>query len=335
VAGLAGLVLCLNGCYYSHLASGQLKLLWGRQPIDEAVVDEALAEETRELLRLVPSVRAFAIGLGLRVDGQYTSYVDWPSDRVVTTLVRTRPGSLEAVPYWFPLIGELPYKGYFDRDRAHVEAERLRDEEGFDVCVSPITAYSTLGWLDDPVTTPMLGRGAASLVETLLHEFVHSTAFLPESADFNESVAQFIGQQASILYFEHLAEDARGTLPDAERVRAVIEDRWAIDAAVSAFRDRLLAIQTEDDRLQLRAQAERDTREALASLPLQVLSPEQIAEMVRLSDACLALSGTYVIDLPRHAHVLAALDGDLEAMIRRLVLWADEGRPSEDFYLVD
>jgi predicted aminopeptidase len=329
------LCLCTNGCYYSHLASGQLKLLWRRQPIDEAIEDAAHPERTRELLRLVESVRSFAAELGLHVHGQYTSFVEWPGDRVVTTLVRTRPGSLDAVPYWFPIVGDLPYKGYFDRSRAESEAERLQDKEGFDVCVSAITAYSTLGWLDDPVTSPMLARGAASLVETLLHELVHSTAFLKNEVVFNESVAQFIGQQASIRFFEGVAPESTGTLPDAARVRAAIEDQRAIAEVIEAFRDRLLQLQDADDRLVLRVQAETRVREELAALPLHVLSAERVASSARLSDACLALRGTYVQDLPRHARVLAALDGNLEAMISRLERWAEEDLPTEAFYEVD
>ena len=326
------LALCNSGCYYSHLASGQLKLLWLRQPIEEATEDPAHPERTRELLRLVESVRHFALDLGLQVDGQYTSYVDWPGDRIVTTLVRTRPGSLEAVPHWFPLVGELPYKGYFDQDRAEAEAERLRVEEGFDVCVSAVTAYSTLGWLNDPVTSPMLARGAASLVETLFHELVHATAFLKNEADFNESVAQFIAQEASMRFFEDVSLESVGRLPDASRVRDAIEDRRAIAQVIQAFRDGLFESEEADERVVRRAIAEARVRKDLAALPLRALDPERVASGARLSDACLALRGTYVRDLPRHLRVLAALGGDLEAMIARLAEWADSNRPTRDFF---
>jgi len=324
--------LCNSGCYYSHLASGQIKLLWLRQPLEEATEDPVHTEQTRELLRLVDSVRQYAVELGLRVDGQYTSYVDWPGDRIVTTLVRTRPGSLEAVPHWFPIVGELPYKGYFDQNRAEAEAERLRTKEGYDVCVSAITAYSTLGWLDDPVTSPMLARGPASLVETLFHEWVHTTAFFPSEADFNESVAQFIGQQASIRFFEDVSPDTTLRLPDASRVRDAIQDRQEIAAVTQDFRDQLIEIEEADDRILLRTLAEERVREELAALPLHVLDPEAVAEGARLSNACMALRGTYVRDLPRHAQVLAALDGNLQAMIARLAEWADTNRPTEDFF---
>jgi predicted aminopeptidase len=331
---LLSLVLPMQtGCYYGHLASGQWKLLWRRQPIDVATANDATPERTRALLRLVGSVRGFATELGLDVGGQYTSYVDWPGDRVVTTLVRTRPPSLEPVPWHFPLVGELPYKGYFDRARAEAEAARLRDEEGFDVCVSPVVAYSTLGWFDDPVTSPMLALGRERLVETLLHEFVHATAFLPDATDWNESVAQFIGEQAALRFFERHG-DASTDATEAERYRAYLEDRWTIDARIEAFRDQLMAMGDAPDRARRRAAAERATRAELAALPLRQLDPDVMARVARLSDACLALRGTYVADRPRHAAVLAALGGDLPAMIARLSRWAEEERPPEAFYEV-
>jgi len=329
---LATLPLLSGGCYYGHLASGQLRLLWMRQPIEEAVAAPETNERTRGLLRLVGVVRRFGRELGLDVGDQYTSFVDWPDDRIVTTLVRTRAGSLEAVPWRYPFLGELPYRGYFDRKRAEAEAERLRSREDYDVCETGVKAYSTLGWLADPVTSPMLERGAASLVETLLHELVHATAFVPDEADFNEGVALFIGQQAAIRFFDGPPPEVGIPLPEAERVAAAVADRRLVAEATLAFKDRLAELNGAPDRAARRPEAEARARAELAALPLEVLDAERVARAARLSDACLALRGTYVRDTPRHAAVLAALDGDLRAMVERLARWAEEEQPVETFF---
>ncbi|HPG27630.1 MAG TPA: aminopeptidase [Myxococcota bacterium] len=334
---LAVLTLSTSGCYYGELASGQLRMLWRREAIESVRADPDRPASTRDLLGLVESVRDFARGLGLDVGSQYKSYVEWPGDRVVTTLVRTRPGSLEPVPWRYPLLGRLPYRGYFDRAKAEAEALRLREREGFDVCETGVTAYSTLGWLADPVTSPMLERGPASLVETLLHELVHATAFLPDAADFNESVAQFVGQQATIRFFDAVA---RGEVelppelawPEPSRVRAHIEDRRLIAESVLAFRDRLAGLEGAADRDAQRDGLEQEARALLRALPLAVLEPERVAEAARLSDACLALSGTYARELPRHEAVYRSLGEDLEAMIARLVRLAEEKAPTERFF---
>ena len=96
-----------------------------------------------------------------------------------------------------------------------------------------------------------------------------------------------------------------------------------------------LEIEDAEDRVERRDIAEARAREELAALPLRVFDPTLVASAARLSDACLALRGTYVRDLPRHARVLAALDGDLPAMVSRLAEWADANRPTEAFFHVE
>jgi len=307
--------------------------MWRRQPIEAVLADPTTPPDVRSMLARIEDVRAFATDLGLEVGGQYTSYVDWPGDRVVTTLVRTREDSLETVPWRYPILGALPYKGFFERERAERAAERLRGET-YQVCVSGVAAYSTLGWIDDPVTRPMLARGPAVLVETIFHELVHATAFVPGDADFNEGVAQFIGQQAAIRYFEQNppGDDTPEDWPDAERVRGAIGDRTRVAELTLAFRDTLLELEDAPDRSAQRRAAEDALRRELASLPLAVYDPAAVAVRARLSDPCVALRGTYVRDGPRHAAVLEALGGSLPRMIERLARWAAEGRAVESFF---
>ncbi len=154
------LLLLLPGCYYAHLGSGQARLLLGREDIDTLLADPDTPPELRASLTRVKAVRHFARELGLDVGDRYTSYVEWPGDRIVTTVVATAPGEIEPTPFAFPIVGEVPYKGFFDPSRAEAEAARLR-AEGYDVCLVPVSAYSTLGWFDDPVTTPLLQGGNA------------------------------------------------------------------------------------------------------------------------------------------------------------------------------
>ena len=65
------------------------------------------------------------------------------------------------------------------------------------MCLLPIPAYSTLGWLNDPVTAPMLREGRARLIEVVLHELVHATVYVPDEPDWNEGLATFFGQEAA------------------------------------------------------------------------------------------------------------------------------------------
>ncbi len=307
LAVLAGLEA---GCYYVHLAEGQIRMLLARREVGEILADPETPEEIRRQLELVQRVRSYATELGLDVGGQYTSFVDWPGDRVVTTVVATRPGEIDAAEFWFPIVGRVPYKGFFDEELAQSEAEKLRGQ-GLDVCLSPITAYSTLGWLDDPLTAPMLRGGRDRLIETVLHELVHATVYLPDEADWNEGLATFFGQEAAIGFREDPGE--------REEERRRVEENRIVARTLAAFRERVADLYQRTaagpERDAARAALERETRAELASLDLTTRNGRRLAERVRLNDACQALIGTYHGDLSRHAERLGELGGDLRAFL--------------------
>jgi len=221
-----------SGCYYLHLAEGQWRVLRASRDIDAVLADPDTPEPLRHQLALVGETPDFARRLGLSVDDQYTSYLPWPGDRIATSVVATRPGEIEPAGFTFPLVGTVPYKGFFERERAEAEAARLR-ELGMDVCVLAVPAYSTLGWLADPVTAPMVGRGDAYLVETLIHELVHATVYAPDAARLNDACLSSAGTYWGDLprYDEALAErggELRALLEAAARAADADDPRAAL-----------------------------------------------------------------------------------------------------------
>lgn len=297
-------------------------MLRASRPIDELLADPVTPDRLRGQLELVLEARAFAAALGLEVSEQYTSYVPWPGDRIVTSLVATRPGEIEPAPFHFPVVGEVPYKGFFARERAEAEAAELR-AQGLDVCELAVPAYSTLGWLADPVTDPMLRSGDISLVETLIHELVHATVFFADAADFNEGIATFIGQEGAVAFFA-----ARGS---GARARALVEDERRVSEALLALRQAIGKLYAETppgpERDARRAAFEPETRAELAALPLRELDAAAIARLTRLNDACLSISATYAADVPAYAARLAALGGDLRRFVALTVAAAEAEDP--------
>lgn len=312
LAPLVALAALLQpGCYLGHLAAGQTRILLARQPIEEVLGAPETPSDLAERLRVAGAVRRFASELGLDVGQQYTSYVDWPGDRVVTSVVATRPGEIEARGFWFPLVGRVPYKGFFEPTLAQAEAERLA-ARGLDTCLFPVLAYSTLGWMADPLTAPL--ARSPRLAETLIHELVHATVFVASQPDFNEGLATFVGQEGAVRF----AAEREGP-EGAERERTRVSEDRLVAAELQAFRDevkRLYATappgtQRDADRRTLEARA----RERLAALPLRTRDPHAIAAAARLNDACQALTGTYQADLPRYAEVFGALGGDFARLL--------------------
>lgn len=320
----------MPGCYYGHLAQGQARLLCARRPAEDVIAAPETPPKIKEQLRSIQKARDYAKDLGLSVGSQYTEYVPWPEDRIITSLVVAEPDSVDARPFNYPIVGSLPYKGFFDQDRAEREAESFK-KRGYDVCLLAIPAYSTLGYFADPVTDPMLRRGEGPAVETVLHELVHATVFVDGDADLNESAASFIGEEASVEFFRSDPKKAR-------QRRGEVDESRAIRAEILGFRKQIEARYADSktagpDLLPEEREAlEEAFRERLKALPLSFREPEQVARYARLNDACLALTGTYYSDLAQHQAVFESTGGDLPLFISQLKTAAEQENPRAAFF---
>lgn len=208
--GLAVAVLsaCSPG-YVLRAGWEEARILAARRPIHEVVHDTTTPSELRGKLRLVQHARDYAErDLGLTPGDAFTSYVELDRDTLVMVVNAAPEFELEWKTWWFPIVGRLPYKGYFNFERARREADRL-DEQGYDTWVRPSSAFSTLGWFPDPLMSTTLRADSVGVVETVIHEIVHNTFFPSGRARFNESLANFVGHRGAIAFFcEAVADEA-------------------------------------------------------------------------------------------------------------------------------
>lgn len=215
------LLAILTGCtgcqigYYMHSAYYQGRLNTRREPIDKALQSDKLTEEQKRKLRLVQEVKAFGENtLGLKKSKNYTTFVQL--DEPYVTYIVQAAHAYELKPYlWhFPFVGDVPYKGYFRKKLAEEEAARF-DKEKYDTYVRGVSAYSTLGWFQDSVLSSMLRYEDIDLVETILHETIHSTLFIKSAADFNERLATFMGHEGMVLFYKQKEGDSSAHLKQA------------------------------------------------------------------------------------------------------------------------
>lgn len=235
---LGGAALVAASCspgYVIKAGLAEAEILRARRPIPEVVLDPDTDEDTREKLLFALEARRFADEeLGMDVGDAYSSYVELEKDTLAMVLSAVHRDRFVSKTWWFPIVGRVPYKGFFDLDDA-LRAQNDLETQGFDTYLRPTAAFSTLGWFDDPLLSTFLRFDTVELVETLLHEMSHANLWVKGNVRFNESYAQFVGRAAAIEFFcrPQVGE------PDPEGCR-LAQDRWEDYQRFSWFMDGLI-----------------------------------------------------------------------------------------------
>ncbi len=190
----------LSGCgtvsYYSQAIGGHLELMRARQPISELLASDETDPALREQLQTLQGARRFAIdALGLPENDSYASYAATNREYVTWNVVAADEFSVDARTWCFPIAGCVNYRGYFDEQAAERYAASLEAEGPVDVIIGGASAYSTLGWFDDPVLDTMLRGGDTGYVGTLFHELAHQKLYVKDDSNFNEAFASFVEQE--------------------------------------------------------------------------------------------------------------------------------------------
>ncbi len=217
VAALALAAVILPGCssmaYVARAAYEEGRILWNREPITQALDKPDVSAKTREKLQTVLHVREFAQDkLGLDVGDAYSTISPVDRGAVVYVVMAARRDSLKPHVWWFPIVGYVPYRGYFDKNEALAEAQSM-EAQGYDTLVRPAVAFSSLGFFADPLLSNLLKLNKVVLAGVIIHELFHRTYFLESDVMFDESAANFVGNRGAVDFFTRTegasSEDAR------------------------------------------------------------------------------------------------------------------------------
>ena len=199
VALLAGATLCLTaGCstveYYAQSVGGHLSLLRAARPVPDWLADTQAAPALKERLQLSQRVRDFAVAeLKLPDNASYRRYADLKRSAAVWNVVAAPELSLTLKTSCFPVVGCVGYRGFFQQSEAEAFGAQLR-EQGLEVTVYGVSAYSTLGrlptaWMADPLLSTFIHWSEGELARMIFHELSHQVAYANDDTMFNESFA--------------------------------------------------------------------------------------------------------------------------------------------------
>ena len=330
------LLLAPTGRYLVRAAWEEARILARRRPITDMVDDSATSAATRQKLQIVLAARAFASdSIQLRARESFTTFSRLDHDTLVLVLSAAYRDRLKAYSWWFPVVGSVPYKGFFDFGAARTAARAL-DRQGFDVYLRPSAAFSTLGWFNDPLVSTSLHADSIDLANTVIHELTHNTFYAPGQAVFNESFANFVGARGSAWFFR-----SRGQPDAADEADA----RWGDDKLMAHFWERLYhsidstyKTHPGDDSTHIRERiAARDTvyRRARTEL-VEFLGPQlhtigpRVLERMRLDNAALMARRIYLTDLDLFDAVWVREGQDLKKTIAQIIALA-KAKPKDPF----
>jgi predicted aminopeptidase len=172
---------------------GQIKILWNVVPVTTILADTSYADSTKNSLRWIQEIKQYAEdSLGIRATKNYTTFYDQKNKALLWNVTACQKYSLTPYQWSFPIVGTFSYKGFFEKEKANIELENLQ-KQGYDTDIYPVSGWSTLGFLQDPILSQWLKYSEGKLANLIIHELTHSTLYVKNNVSYNENLASFVG----------------------------------------------------------------------------------------------------------------------------------------------
>ena len=266
--------LSLTGCghlfYLSKLGWHQSSIVFHSVPVQEVLEQEGVEDEAKEKIRFVQEVKRYGEEkLGLAKTKSYSKYFEVKGP-VLHVITASEKDCLQLYHWDFPITGKVTYKSFFTKEDV-LEEKRFLETKGYDTFIQKAGAYSTLGWLKDPIFSSMLQWDEATLANLILHEMTHSTVYFKGHTDLNEQIATFVGNQGAVGFLTE--KYGKGSKEVVEAIQCQEDDfvfsRW-IDQACQQLSDFYAREISRDEKLRGREEffqrLKGEFREKIASL---------------------------------------------------------------------
>jgi predicted aminopeptidase len=327
------LAACANTLYMGKLAWGEARILGGAVPNEEVLRDKGVDEKIKDGIRLVQEVKEFGQRrLGLRLDGSYETFYRVKGDTLIYLVSACPKDSLEPSTWHFPIVGRVEYKGFFSKKDALKEIQKL-EVKGLDTCLQQAIAFSTLGWLGDPLYSTVLEYQPVVIINIILHELVHNTIYFKGETEFNEQIASLIAEKGSLMFIEErfglhspsyrraldLARDEELTAGFFEDLYSMLKELYAQDLP-------------QDEKLKMREEIFAHGQRRLVELNKQLKAAGSSGPLENLNNAVVLAYRRYLTPsqgLLQQAY--EAVGSDVKAFIELLLTMRKSKEPPHSF----
>lgn len=312
---------CSTVSYYSQAVEGHVDILRAARPIDELLADSGTSVSLKERLIQVKQIRAFASSeLGLPDNASYQTYADIKRSFAVWNVFATPELSLKLMEWCHPVTGCVAYRGYYSKEAADAYANQLH-QRGWDVQVSGVPAYSTLGYTSDPVLSTFINQPEGEVARLIFHELAHQLIYVPGDSAFNESFATVVEEEGVKRWLAHRDNPV---LTESYRLYSLRKKTFL--SLLAASREQLESVYANATSVELAHAAKKkefdSLRKAYAQLKNDALNPlygytgydAYFAQ--ELNNAHLAAIATYTQWVSAFAQLMQQAEGDLPKFYR-------------------
>lgn len=307
--------------YGARQGYGQVKIVWQARPIEEYMNDSQFPDSLKSKLKLIQEIRKYAIdSLGLKDTKNYKTLFDQRGQEIMWVVQACEPFQLKPKMWDFPIVGSMPYKGFFEKQKAFDEKARL-EKDGYDISIRNPGGWSTLGWFTDPILSDMLKRNEGDLASLIIHEMVHATIFIKDNVDFNENLASFVGDTAAYYFLasrygkdsQQFTQYVQEDQDYRKYSRHILRGTLALDSLYQSFK--------ADEPIEIKKQK----KEAMISRimnsadTLSLFSPRKANAKGRLPNNTYFMS--YHLYQARQDNFKAELDNDFDGDLKRYIIY--------------
>lgn len=186
--------------YGLRMGRGQVSIILGSKKIETYLNDPKYPDSLKQKIRLIQEIKKFTVNeLGFQPSPNYNRLYDQKGKPMMYVVTGSEKYALKPMTWKFPIVGKVTYKGFFSKEEAKEECERI-EKLGYESRIRIVNAWSTLGWFRDPIMSSMLEESDGDIAEVIIHELSHGTIFVKNNVDLSENLANFIGDKGAHLF---------------------------------------------------------------------------------------------------------------------------------------